>query len=269
MLEPGAAVGLSWDMQKTAKRSRRKPDGETATVTARSGDDHRDGRAPRPNARSGAQGDTRSRILACARAEFAEKGFAGARTESIVRAAGVNPNLLYHYFGSKEQLFVAVMEEVYGDVRSHHGDLELDSLAPETAIRRFTEATFDLFVASDDVIRLFSTENIHHAKHIRGSERIAHLYDPLISLLDRQLARGREQGVFRAAVDGQELFITITGLSYFYLSNRHTLSVILRADLNARARRERRRRHIADVVLTYLREGDDGEDRLVSPQRPA
>jgi TetR/AcrR family transcriptional regulator len=215
----------------------------------------------------GRQSDTRARILACARAEFAEKGFAGARTESIVRAAGVNPNLLYHYFGSKDQLFVAVMENVYSDVRAHHGDLELEKLAPEEAIRRFTEATFDLFVASDDVIRLFSTENIHHAEHIRGSERIAHIYDPLISLLERQLARGREQGVFRAAVDAQELFITITSLSYFYLSNRHTLSVILRNDLNARARRERRRRHIVDVVLTYLREGDDGARGLPMSKR--
>lgn len=214
-------------------------------------------------------GDTQRRILASARAEFAEKGFAGARTESIVRAAGVNPNLLYHYFGSKERLFVAVMEEVYGDVRSHHGDLELEALSPEEAMRRLTEATFDLFVASDDVIRLLSTENIHHAEHIRGSARIGHLYDPLLALIGRQLDRGREQGTFRAAVDAEELFITITGLSYFYLANRHTLGVILRTDLNARARRERRRRHIVDVVLSYLRHGEDGTQRLGSPARTA
>jgi TetR/AcrR family transcriptional regulator len=214
-------------------------------------------------------GETQRRILVAARAEFAEKGFAGARTESIVRAAGVNPNLLYHYFGSKERLFVAVMEEVYGDVRAHHGDLELESLSPEEAIRRLAEATFDLFVASDDVIRLLSTENIHHAEHIRGSERIAHLYDPLLALIERQILRGRQQGVFRAEVDAQELFITITGLSYFYLSNRHTLGVILRTDLNARARRERRRRHIVDVVLTYLRHGEDGTQRLLPPKGPA
>jgi len=214
-------------------------------------------------------GETQRRILASARAEFAEKGFAGARTESIVRAAGVNPNLLYHYFGSKERLFVAVMEEVYGDVRSHHGDLELEALSPEEAIRRLTEATFDLFVVSDDVIRLLSTENIHHAEHIRGSERIAHLYDPLLALIGRQLDRGREQGTFRAEVDAEELFITITGLSYFYLSNRHTLGVILRIDLNGRARRERRRRHIVDVVLSYLRHGADGTQRLESPARTA
>jgi len=217
--------------------------------------------------RAGSSSDTRQRILASARAEFAEKGVAGARTERIVRAAGVNPNLLYHYFGSKEHLFVAVMEDVYSDVRSHHGDLELESLGPEEAIRRFTEATFDLFVSSDDVIRLFSTENIHHAEHIKGSERIAHLYDPLLSLIDRHLTNGRKLGVFRAAVDAEELFITITSLSYFYLSNRHTLSVILRSDLNARVRRERRRRHIVDVVLTYLRAGDDGAQRLT--KRPS
>jgi len=214
-------------------------------------------------------GETQRRILASARAEFAEKGFAGARTERIVRVAGVNPNLLYHYFGSKERLFVAVMEEIYGDVRSHHGDLELEALSPQKAIRRLTEATFDLFVASDDVIRLLSTENIHHAEHIRGSERIAHLYDPLLALIERQLDRGREQGTFRAEVDAEELFITITGLSYFYLSNRHTLSVILRTDLNGRARRERRRRHIVDVVLSYLRHGADGTQRLQSSTRTA
>jgi TetR/AcrR family transcriptional regulator len=200
-------------------------------------------------------GEAQQRILAAARSEFAAKGFAGARTETIVREAGVNQNLLYHYFGSKERLFVAVMEAVYGDVRAHHGDLELESLAPEAAIRRFTEATFDLFVRSDDVIRLLSTENIHHAEHIRGSERIAHLYDPLLALLARQISRGRAEGAFSARVDAQELFITITGLSYFYLSNRHTLSVILRTDLNDPARLARRRRHIVAVVLGYLREG--------------
>lgn len=221
----------------------------------------------RPEARP--PGESQRRILAAARQEFAAKGFAGARTDAIVRAAGVNPNLLYHYFGSKERLFVAVMEEVYADVRAHHGDLELEALAPDEAIRRLAEATFDLFVSSDDVIRLLSTENIHHAEHIRDSERIAHFYDPLLAIIERQLARGRDQGVFRAAVDAQELFITITGLSYFYLSNRHTLSVILRNDLNARARRERRRRHIVDVVLSYLRHGTDGTERLPPPPDPA
>lgn len=214
-------------------------------------------------------GEAQRKILVSARAEFAAKGFAGARTESIVRAAGVNPNLLYHYFGSKERLFVAVMEDVYSDVRSHHGDLELEALSPEEAMRRLTEATFDLFVASDDVIRLLSTENIHHAEHIRGSERIAHLYDPLLTLIEHQLRRGRGQGTFNAEVDAEELFITITGLSYFYLSNRHTLGVILRTDLNGRARRERRRRHIVDVVLSYLRHGADGKDRLHLPARTA
>ncbi len=223
----------------------------------------RPGQATRP------PGESQRRILAAARQEFAAKGFAGARTDSIVRAAGVNPNLLYHYFGSKERLFVAVMEDVYADVRAHHGDLELEALAPEDAIRRLTEATFDLFVASDDVIRLLSTENIHHAEHIRDSERIAHFYDPLLAIIERQVERGRALGVFRAEVDAQELFITITGLSYFYLSNRHTLGVILRSDLNARARRERRRRHIVDVVLSYLRHGADGTQRLPPPQNPA
>lgn len=116
-------------MQKTAKRER-KPSKEASVSNVETGKALARGRS---NVRA-QQSETRGRILACARAEFAEKGFAGARTESIVRAAGVNPNLLYHYFGSKEQLFVAVMEDVYSDVRSHHGDLELENLAPEEAI---------------------------------------------------------------------------------------------------------------------------------------
>ena len=226
----------------------------------------RQGAAPQPEAsgeeaRPRASGESQRRILEAARTEFADEGFAGARTDRIVKRAGVNQNLLYHYFGSKERLFVAVMEQVYAEVRERHRDMELERLKPEAAIRRFTEATFDLFVQSDDVIRLLSTENIHRAEHIRGSERIGHIYNPLLTRLDAALRRGREEGCFRSGVDAQELFITITGLSYFYLSNRHTLSVILHDDLEAPARLARRRRHIAEVVTTFLRHGNSAHAR--------
>src|SRR5438270_689986 len=59
---------------------------------------------------------TRAAILKAALREFAEKGMAGARTEAIVRAAGVNKALLYYYFGDKEKLYGAVLDHVFAQL---------------------------------------------------------------------------------------------------------------------------------------------------------
>ncbi len=195
---------------------------------------------------------TRARILDAAIKGFAAKGFDGARVEAIAKDANVNINLVYHYFGNKESLFIAVMEHAYAVIRSHHKDMELRSLPPAEAMRGLASSTFRMFVAFPELIGLLSSENMHEARHIRQSDVIRNLYNPLLDFIKETLARGVSEGIFREGVDPVELFISINAEGYFYISNRHTLGFIIHQDLMTEERLRQREAHIVDVILKFV-----------------
>jgi TetR/AcrR family transcriptional regulator len=196
--------------------------------------------------------DLKPAILGAATQEFSSKGFDGARVDAIARAAGVNINLIYHYFGNKESLFVAVMEAAYRLIRTHHNDMNLRALDPEAAMGDLVRSTFELFSENPHIIGLLSSENLHEACHVRNSAEIEKLYNPLLDFIRETLARGVANGTFREGVDPVELFITINAQSYFHLSNQHTLGFILHRDLTSPESLAFRKAHVVDVVLSYL-----------------
>ena len=198
---------------------------------------------------------TRSLILEAATAEFSARGLGGARVDSIARAAGVNKRMLYHYFGNKEDLFLAVLERAYEKIRGQERALRLENLQPVEAVRRLVRFTFNYFVENQYFVALLNSENLHRARHIRRSARATSINSPLIGVLDRILRRGRKAGVFRGGVDAVQLYISIAGVAYFYFSNIHTLSAIFARDLNSPAALAERERHVTEVILGYLRPG--------------
>ena len=196
---------------------------------------------------------TRAELLEVAEQEFAAKGFAGARVDEIVRRCGVTKNVLYHYFQSKEILFVEVMELAYARMRHHQSEWSLAHLDPEKAVSSLTLFTFEHFRKNPNIIQLLNSENLYKAKHISMSEKIPSLYDPLMASIRDILDRGQESGRFRRDVDPIDLYITISGISYFYLSNQYTLGYALQRDLMAPERLKQREKHMVDVILGYLR----------------
>ena len=196
---------------------------------------------------------TRATILAAAQQEFAGKGLGGARVDSIAAAAAVNKRMIYHYFGSKDGLYLAVLERTYAGLRGTERTLALDDLDPQTAIRRLVEFNFDYMLANPELIGILNTENLYRGRHLARSHRVRGLHDALVGSLRRILRRGAEAGVFRRGVDPVQLYITIAAVGYFYLSNRWTLSVIFGRDLAARAMLRRRRAHNVETVLRSLR----------------
>ena len=209
-------------------------------------------RAPR-SARPRDAAATKATILDCALREFAERGYDGARIERIVDAAGVNVSLAYQYFGSKEQMFIAVMEHIYGVMRTHHGDIEVRGLDPAAAMERLVRNTFRIFVKHPEIIGLLNSENVHRGKHIAKSSYIQKLYNPLLDTIAEVLKSGIDQGVFRSDCEAQDLFISLNGMGYFLLSNQYTLSVILGRNLSTPKALKRHEDHIVAVVLGYLR----------------
>lgn len=206
----------------------------------------------RPRKRTRDAAATRARILATARAEFVAHGLSGARVERIAEGSGVNKNLIYHYFVSKDDLYLAVIETIYGSLREQQNDDQLCGMAPVDALARLVTTTFDHFVATPDLIRLMSVENIHNAEHLRRSTGIKPLYGGLVETIETILRRGVAEGRFRPGIDAVDLYLSISGLAYFFLSNQHTLSWLLDRDFVTPERIAARRAHVAEMVLGYV-----------------
>lgn len=196
---------------------------------------------------------SRARILDAAAREFARVGLGGARVERIASLAGVNVRMLYYYFSSKDRLFLAVLERTYELIREAEKGLDLDHCEPAEAVRRLVHFTWDFELSHPEFIALLNSENLHGGRHLKDSAVVAELHSPHLEMIRRLLDRGARTGVFRDGVDPMQFYISIAGLGYFYLSNRHTLSTIFGRDLLAPKQRAARLAHMIDVVLGYLR----------------
>jgi AcrR family transcriptional regulator len=195
----------------------------------------------------------RRNIMDAARALFAEKGYSGAKVEEIVVRARTTKPMIYYYFGSKERLFAAVLEDVYAGMRKIEGSLQLAELPALEAMRKVIEVTFDYHAKNPEWVRLVSIANIHYAKHILASETIASKNSAIIELMGSLLRRGIKEGVFRKDVDPVHIHLLIISLCFYRVSNRHTWRVIFKRDLESAKDAKLQRKMTVDAVLTYLR----------------
>jgi AcrR family transcriptional regulator len=196
---------------------------------------------------------TQREILDVATREFADRGFAGARVDEIADRTRTTKRMIYYYFGSKERLFVAVLERAYANIRAAEQTIEVDHLEPAAAIRRLAELTFDHHESHPDFIRLVSIENIHRAEHIAGRDDFAGENSRAIELIEAILERGRADGSFTRDIDAVDLHMMISAFCVFRVANRHTFGAIFDRDLADPALRERYRQMLGDMVVEYLR----------------
>lgn len=195
---------------------------------------------------------SRANILQAARTEFARSGLGGARVDQIAKMAGINKRMLYHYFGNKDDLFCAVLEANYAHKRDSEKALALEQEEPVEAIRKLIALTWDYYLKHPEFLTLLNSANLHQAKHLKKSTEIRKMHTPFVSMIKSVLDKGVSQKIFRKGVDPAQLYISIAGLSYFYLSNQYTLSAIFGRNLLAPAARKERLAHMTDVVLSYL-----------------
>jgi AcrR family transcriptional regulator len=210
-------------------------------------------RAAKPAPRTNDPERTMADIIDVATHEFSEKGLAGARIDVIAEAMRTSKRMIYYYFGSKEGLYIAVLEEAYRRIRAIEADLHLDDLAPEDALRRLVGFTVDYQLANPDFIRLVMTENIHRGEYLAQSKAIQKLNVPAIEGLRRVYERGVAAGVFRSGVDAIDLHMSISALSFFNTANRHTFSLIFKRDFDSPAALIARRDSIIEMVVRFVR----------------
>jgi AcrR family transcriptional regulator len=196
---------------------------------------------------------TREAILTAAMQEFTAKGLNGARVDTIATRSRVNKRMIYHYFGDKAGLYLAVLEKTYTAIRMAEIGLQLSDRDPVDGMKQLVQFTWNYFIQHPEFLSLLGTENLHRARYLKQSRRIRDLHSPLIDMISKLLERGARIGVFRPDVEAVQLYITIAALGFFYLSNRHTLSTIFGRELDTPERLATRGRHIEEVVLGYLR----------------
>lgn len=201
---------------------------------------------------------TRAELLAVATAAFAESGYSGTRVDEIAERTRTTKRMIYYYFGGKEQLYLAVLENAYRGIREAERQLEVDGLEPVEAVRRLAESTYDHHLEHDDFIRLVVIENIHHGRFIRQLESLREASRPALGLLEEVLERGRSQGIFRADVDPLEVHLLISSYCVFQIANQHTFGFLFGVDLHDPERRDRLRSLIGDVVVAWLRSPGSG-----------
>jgi AcrR family transcriptional regulator len=193
---------------------------------------------------------TRQRVLLAAKTEFAYNGLSGGRVDAIAKRAKANKQMIYHYFGSKKELYLRVLEEAYRDIRLAEAGLELDHLDPVEALKVLVVFTWDYYLKNPEFLALVTTENLHRAAHLKKSKLIPELHGPFRARVADILRRGVKEKRFRTGVDADQLNLTIAAVGYYYLTNRHTNSIIYDTDLIAP---KALRRRLAFNIETILR----------------
>lgn len=199
---------------------------------------------------------TKEDILRVATEEFSAYGLSGGRVDAIAEKTRTSKRMIYYYFGSKEGLYLAVLEKAYRKIRTLEADLELAGMPPVEALRTLVASTFDHDENNPEFVRLVSIENIHHADHMKRSTAIGSLNISIVRTIADILERGRQEGVFRRDVDAVDLHMLISAFCFFRVSNRYTFGTIFHRDLSEPETYNRHKRMIADAVIAYVTSGD-------------
>ena len=194
----------------------------------------------------------RARIVKAAIEEFAARGFKGASMDAIAARTHTTRAMINYYFGGKEQVYLAVLEQVYAEIRHAESLLDLEHLAPVDAIRRIVEFTFDYYLSHQYFVQIVVAENQAKGRHFRKSKAMRTLNRPIIDTLARVIERGQAGGAFRRDVDAVGVHMAVAALGMFNVTNQYTFGAIFQRDMGRKGDVRRRRAMVAEVILRYL-----------------
>lgn len=203
----------------------------------------------------------RTRILTAAIDEFALRGYKGGSMDAIAARTQTTRALINYYFGSKERLYLAVLERVYAEIRDAERSLELDHLPPVDAMHRIVGFTYDYYVQHEYFVRLVVAENQARGRHMKRFPSLRTLNRPIVDLLGTVLGRGQADGTFRRDAEPVDVHMTIAALGMFNVTNQYTFGTLFQRDMGGKGDVARRRRMVSDIVLTWLAAPPAGQPR--------
>ena len=196
---------------------------------------------------------TRKAILKAATKVFAKYGYEGGSVEKISKAAKSYDRMIYYYFGSKEGLFIAVLEEIYRAMDDAESAIALDAQRPVETLTAVIRFVHGYYRKNPEFVTLLNTENLHKGRHISKSLRAGEYSSHAINVIREVLASGIAQGLFRRDVAARDVYLLIASTGYFYMSNRHTLTAFLGEPLETAEAVARWEAFAIDTVLRAVR----------------
>ncbi len=196
---------------------------------------------------------TRENILDVATREFADKGLSGARIDEIADKTNSSKRMIYYYFGGKDELYRAVLERSYANIREREAAANFEAMPADEALAAHVAHNFDYHAAHPEFIRLVMNENIHRAEHLAHVPGIKDRNRMVISSLQAIIDKGVTAGLFRTGIDPVDLHMSISALCFFNVSNRYTFSTIFSRDIGAPDAMRQRRVQVVDTILASVR----------------
>lgn len=192
---------------------------------------------------------TRNNILRAATRVFARYGYDGGSVEKISRSAKSVDRMIYYYFGSKEGLFIEVLENAYRRMNDAELKLKLDTSNPIEGLNKMIAFVLSYYCKNPEFISLLNTENLQRGKHIAKSQRAREYSSPAIATVSELLQNGIAQQLFRKDMSARNVYLLIVATAYFYMSNRYTLSAFLGENLQSQEAIGAWQSFISSIVL--------------------
>jgi AcrR family transcriptional regulator len=197
--------------------------------------------------------ETRNNILEVAAREFAEKGLSGARIDEIAEKTASSKRMIYYYFGGKDELYRAVLERSYNQIRAREDEASFQSLPADQALIAQIRHTFDYHADHPEFVRLVMNENIHHGAHIRHIEGLKTRNKSVIASLKAIIDQGVSAGLFRAGIDPVDLHMSISALCFYNVSNRYTFASNFGVDMSTPKMLAKRRKQVTEIILAWVK----------------
>lgn len=194
----------------------------------------------------------KNKLLLCAVNEFAEYGYEGARVDNIVKAAGCSKQTVYHHYGNKENLFIAVLEYSWNDIRTRESALTFEDDKPLENIEKIIDFTWDYYTKNIWFLKIVNSENQSKGTHLRKSALIEDINRPHISIMSKIIENGQRMNLIRADIDPVHLNISIAALGFYYLINQHTLSHVYKMKMTSPEALETRHQVIKDTIMRWI-----------------
>lgn len=198
--------------------------------------------------------ETIDKILTAAAKEIQTKGIDGAKISIIAEQAGVTKQLVYHYFETKDQMYVSILESVADGMRLTKNVEVYEHLLPEEAIRLIIDTIFTGFSRNPNYTVLALDQALHQGDHISRSNDFTHSMKEFIdNVFPPILQRGQESKVFRDELDASITFWLIFNLVASGFLNKNIMKRISNADLESEADLELWRTSTTNFILHALR----------------
>ena len=189
---------------------------------------------------------TKEKILKAAEAEFSELGLAASRVDSIAAKAGLNKQMIYAHFGSKDGLYTAVLQEVYSRISRNEALVSEKEFMGIETVRSIIRDYFEFLLHNPSFVRLMQWENLNNAKYVTN------IKTTLFSGAKKVLTEGVQKGILREDLDIDQTVISLNMFCFSAFSNIHTISKLLNVDLSSEAELKKRASHIEEVLIKYV-----------------